>query len=83
MALIRCEATRCRYNGQRRCTLGRIEIGPGVTPTEPPVMGAVAASYDGQLRAGYAQEFEAYVAFAGELAPEVRPGAVCLSFVPR
>jgi ferredoxin-NADP reductase len=83
MAAITCEATACRYNARRRCTLTHIRVGPGVTPVAPAIIGATAASYDGQLRAGYAQEFEAYVAFAEELAPEFRPGAACLSFAPR
>lgn len=83
MALIHCEATVCRYNTRRRCTLARIQVGPGPMPEEASPLGAVAAAYDGQLRAGYAQEFEAYVAFADELAPAVREGAACLSFVPR
>ncbi len=79
MALIRCEVAHCRYNRQRRCSLREIQIGPGVVPPDPPAM----ATLYGQLRAGYAQEFDAYAAFAEELAPEARPGAACLSFVLR
>ena len=82
MALIRCDVALCRYNRQRRCTLRGIQIGPGVVLPDPPAMGGMATSY-GQLRAGYAQEFDAYAAFAEELAPEARPGAACLSFVLR
>ena len=83
MALIHCEATVCRYNARRRCTLARIRVGPGVMPDAASPLGAIAAAYDGQLRAGYAQEFESYVAFADELAPLVQDGAACLSFAPR
>ena len=45
-------------------------------------MGAVAASYDGQLRAGYATEFDDYVAYANSVPVHTLNGAICASFAP-
>jgi hypothetical protein len=82
MASIRCEVTTCRFNGQRRCTLASIQVGDSTVMARPEVLGATSASYDGQLRAGYATEFESYVAYALNQAEGYADGAACLSFSP-
>jgi hypothetical protein len=82
MATIRCEVTTCRFNGQRRCTLSSIRIGSAQVGSPPSILGATTAGYDGQLRAGYATEFESYVAYALDQAQGATDGAACLSFSP-
>jgi hypothetical protein len=82
MATIRCEVTTCRFNGQRRCTLSSIAVGSAPVAAPPDVLGATASAYDGQLRAGYATEFESYVAYALDQAQGYADGAACLSFSP-
>lgn len=82
MAFIQCDVTGCRFNGQRRCTLAEIFVGPGPVGIVPEVLGHDSSYYDGQLRAGYASEFEAYALYA-ETHPEASgPGALCESYAP-
>lgn len=75
-----CHATGCRFNARHECSLMRIQVGPTEVPVPPEVLGATASAYDGQLRAGYATEFEAYSAYAGQQADGFREGAACLSY---
>lgn len=82
MAEIACEVTACRFNARNRCSLPSVKIGPGDVTVTSPVLGAVASSYDGQLRAGYATEFEAYTDYANSQASQILPGAICTTFAP-
>lgn len=83
MALIQCDVTGCRFNGQRRCTLSDIMVAPGPVAVIPDVLGHDSSFYDGQLRAGYAAEFDAYVAYAETHPDSMGPGALCHSYEPR
>ncbi|MCL8208843.1 MAG: DUF1540 domain-containing protein [Actinomycetia bacterium] len=83
MASIRCEVTFCRFNGGRRCTLGEIRISPAPIPGGATLLGTSAAAYDGQLRAGYATEFESYADWARDQVKTWEDGAACFSFSPR
>ena len=82
MPIITCQATSCRFNARHRCTLAQIRVGPADIPQSPEVLGVQAAAYDGQLRAGYATEFEDYTAYARQQFGSYAAGATCLSFSP-
>ncbi|MGC8487018.1 MAG: DUF1540 domain-containing protein [Clostridia bacterium] len=75
-----CHATGCRFNTRHECSLMRIQVGPTNVPVPPAVLGATSSAYDGQLRAGYATEFEAYTDYAAQQAEEFRDGAACVSY---
>ncbi len=83
MALIHCDVTGCWHNGQSRCTLAEITVAPGSVAVMPEVLGHNSSYYDGQLRAGYASEFDAYVAYAESHPETTSPGAICGSYSPR
>ncbi len=82
MAEITCQVTTCRFNARNHCSLPSVQIGPGDVTVTSPVLGAVASSYDGQLRAGYATEFEAYTDYANSQASHILHGAICTTFAP-
>lgn len=82
MARIVCDVTTCRFNSRNLCTLSGIQVGPAPVTVAPTVLGATASAYDGQLRAGYATEFEAYVDYAHEADGGRQDGAACLSYSP-
>ncbi len=75
-----CHATGCRFNTRHECSLMHIQVGPSPVPVPPPVLGATASAYDGQLRAGYVAEFEAYTEYAGQQTESFEEGARCLSY---
>lgn len=82
MARIVCDVTACRFNSRQLCTLPGIQVGPAPVTVRPDVLGATASFYDGQLRAGYATEFEAYVEYAHHAHGNQEDGAACLSYSP-
>ncbi len=82
MASIACQVTSCRFNALQQCTLPTLQIGPGSVAVASPVVGALEARYDGQLRAGYADEFADYTAYANSTPTHIMDGAVCISFAP-
>ena len=82
MALVYCDVTGCRFNGQQRCTLGEIAVAPGPVAEIAEVLGHDSSYYDGQLRAGYAEEFNAYVQYAETHPESIGPGALCRSYSP-
>lgn len=82
MASIGCQVTSCRYNVFQQCTLTTVQIGPGNVTVASPVVGGIEASYDGQLRAGYAGEFADYTAYANSTPTHIMDGAICVSFAP-
>jgi hypothetical protein len=83
MATIRCEVTTCRYNSARRCTLSQIQIGHQPAQPASTLTASIGTVYDGQPRAGYATEFEEYVAYAlAQPGDGAEPGAACLSYAP-
>ena len=75
-----CHATGCQFNARHACSLMRIRVGTTEVPVAPEVLGATSSAYDGQLRAGYAAEFEAYTDYAAEQTAGFREGAACLSY---
>ena len=82
MAEIGCQVTTCRFNTRNHCSLSSVQVGPGHVTVTSPVLEAVASSYDGQLRAGYATEFDAYADYANGHPTHSLPGAVCTTFAP-
>jgi hypothetical protein len=82
MASVACQVTSCRFNGLQLCTLATLQIGPGSVTVASPNVGVIESSYDGQLRAGYADEFADYTAYASSPPTHTLDGAVCFSFAP-
>jgi hypothetical protein len=79
VSTIVCQVTGCRFNARQRCTLPSIRVEPADILDVPEVVGS---PYDGQLRAGYATEFEDYTTYAQQQAGALKPGAACFSFSP-
>ncbi len=82
MATIACQVTTCRFNARQRCTLSAVQIGSGDVAVSSPVLDAVVSSDAGQLRAGYASEFESYAEYANSQVSQILPGAICTTFNP-
>ncbi|MCY0900149.1 MAG: DUF1540 domain-containing protein [Firmicutes bacterium] len=82
MTIIQCDASECQHNDQGLCGLEEIYVGPGSVGSIPDILEASPSFQSGQLRPGYASEFEAYVDYASTHPEALFPGALCKSYSP-
>lgn len=81
MTVIQCNVTNCRYNDVGRCSLTEIVVSPGSIAVIPGMLEQTSQLPDGDWRAGYASEFEAYAAYAETHPDSLAAGALCQSYL--